>query len=166
MTQIIRARHQRHFHWLGNLHRNHILKHRIPQSHAHIKALFNNIHPAIFDHQFHINLWIFLQKRTQSRIQNPVRHQLAGVNPNRPLRLITQRIQLPNTVLNRLKVRAISASNFSPTSVSDTLRVVRLNRRIFNRVSRLLILWLNADAEISKFCAAFTKLPNLASVTK
>lgn len=106
MTQIIRARHQRHFHWLGNLHRNHILKHRIPQSHAHIKALFNNIHPAIFDHQFHINLWIFLQKRTQSRIQNPVRHQLAGVNPNRPLRLITQRIQLPNTVLNRLKVRS------------------------------------------------------------
>ncbi|MNI46631.1 hypothetical protein D3C73_1011040 [compost metagenome] len=59
-------------------------------------------------------------------------------------------------------IDAIAGRSFparrSPASVRDTLRVVRLNRRAFNRCSRALIVWLIAEGVMFSSAAAARKL--------
>src|SRR3990167_6993978 len=54
----------------------------------------------------------------------------------------------------------------SPAFVGETLRVVRVSRRIFRRFSSPETVWLRADCVTPKRAAARVKLPSLATVTK
>ena len=57
-------------------------------------------------------------------------------------------------------------SSRSPAAVGETLRVVRVSRRISSRASRPLTAWLSADWVTPSNAAARVKLPSRATVTK
>ena len=54
----------------------------------------------------------------------------------------------------------------SPAAVGETLRVVRVSKRICRRASRPLIDWLNADCVTPSWAAARVKVPSRATATK
>ena len=57
------------------------------------------------------------------------------------------------------------ATNCSPASVNETLRVVRLNSRMPRRASTAAIGWLSAEGDIPSSAAAARKLLVRASAT-
>jgi hypothetical protein len=60
---------------------------------------------------------------------------------------------------------AMALSSRAPASVVDTLRVVRVRRRMPSRASRASIAWLNPERDKPSCAAAFVKLRSRATTT-
>ncbi|MFT3760990.1 MAG: hypothetical protein QM748_19590 [Thauera sp.] len=59
----------------------------------------------------------------------------------------------------------MACNSRSPAAVGETLRVVRVSRRISSLASRPLMAWLKADCVTPSSAAARVKLPSRATVT-
>ena len=94
------------------------------------------------------------------------RHQGTQVMRTVPAGLSRSSVKASSSASISSKRLPMASNSRSPAGVGETLRVVRVSKRMPRRSSKPRMVWLSADWETPIWAAARVKLPSLATVRK